>query len=190
MSKTLIETVNARIDELIAARDAEIAAAEQAVAEAKAAVTAAQNAQDTAIASTDLDAYAAAHEDEERAKMAVTVYTARLEQLKNKEFLDSAEDVRIINEIQAYQKKLQDDAAAAIMSHISQLEEIGKAYYAAQDEANALYLRWFNSVSPSIDRDELDDRELRGAFRAIVTNWFYRDQLGLGSYSTGKFWTK
>ena len=38
MSKTIIETVNARIDELITARDAEIAAAEQAVAEAKAAL--------------------------------------------------------------------------------------------------------------------------------------------------------
>ena len=190
MSKTLIETVNARIDELIAQRDAEIAAAEQAVTEAKAAVTAAKNAQDAAIESTDLVAYAAAHEDEERAEMAVTVYSARLEQLKSKEFMDYAEDVRVINEIQAYQKKLKADATAEIMAHISQLEEIGKAYYAAQDEANNLYLRWFNSVSPSINRDELDDRELRGAFRAIVTNWFYRDQLGLGSYSTGKFWTK
>lgn len=190
MSKTLIETVNARIDELIATRDAEIEAAEQAVAEAKAAVTAAKNAQDTAIASTDLDAYAAAHKEEERARMAVELYTARLEQLKNKDFLDPEEDERITHEIQAYQKKLQDDASAAIMSHLSQLEKIGKEYYTAQDEANNLYLRWFNSVSPRINRDELNDGELRGAFRAIVTLWFYRDQLGLGSYSTGSFWTK
>lgn len=190
MSKTLIETVNARIDELLAQRDAEIVAAEQAVAEAKANVTAANNAQDAAIASTDLDAYAAAREVKERAEMAVTVYTARLEQLRNKNFIDSAEDIRVINEIQAHQKALKDDATAAIMTHLSQLEEIGKAYYADQDEVNALSLRWFNSVSPSVDRDELDDRELRSAFRAIVTLWFYRDQLGLGSYSAGRFWTK
>lgn len=190
MSKTIFETVNARIDELISQRDTEIAAAEQALAEAKEAVNAAQDAQDAAIASTDLDAYAAAHEDKERAEMAVEVYSARLEQLKARDFLDPEEDKRITNEIVAYQRKLRDDATDKIISLIEEVEKVGREYWDAQGKADKLYDRWFKSVSARMHRHETNDSELRGAIRALVTNWFYRDSKNLGSYSTGSFWTK
>lgn len=189
MSKTIFETVNARIDELLAQRDAEIAAAEQALAEAKKAVNAAQDVQDAAISSADVERYSAANADKAKAEMAVEVYSARLEQLKSKEFLDPEEDERITHEIQAYQRKLRDDTTDKIISLLEEVEKVGHEYWDAQGKADKLYDRWFKSVSARMHRHETNDGELRGAIRALATLWFYRDSKGLGSYSTGNFWT-
>lgn len=190
MPKTIFETVSARIDELIAARDAEIAAAEQAVADAKAAVAAAQDAQDAAIATADVPAYSAARADKEKAEMALEVYSARLAQLENKGYLDPAEDECITREIRAYQRKLQADATEKIIALLSEVEKVGREYWHDQNAADKLYDHWCSSVS-AMYRHETKDGELRGAIKALVTNWFYRDRLGVDQYhGTGSFWTE
>lgn len=189
--KSIIETVHTRIDEILAARDAEITEAEKALDDAKAVMADAQKTAEYAIVAADLEVYSGARADEEKAARAVELYTARLERLNDKAFVDPDEDARVTAEIIAYRKKLQDDATASIMSHLSKIEEIGREYFNAMDTANDLYDRWFTQISGSYDRNVLNDGELRFAIRALATLYFYRDRLGVSQYTgTGSFWTK
>lgn len=202
MSKTIIETVNARIDEIISARDAEIASAEKALEDAKAAVAEAQGRADAAIFSTDIDAYESAVADLGKAERSVTLYDARLEQLRSKRTVASAEDARIVAQIRAHQKTLQDDVTAEIIALLSRVEEIGRAYYTAQDELNELIWRWHSKVCPqqhprgsglTVFPSDLHakDGDLRAAVHNLVTSYFYRAQVGADQYhGTGSIWTK
>lgn len=202
MSKTIIETVNAKIDEILAARAAEIESAEKALADAKVAVAEAQARADAAISATDVDAYEVAISDLEKAKRTVTVYDARLEQLRNKRTVAAAEDATVLANIRAYQKELQDTATAEIVALLSRAEEIGMAYYTAQDEANELIWRWHSKVCPqqhprgsglTVFPSDLHakDGDLRAAVHNLVTSYFYRAQVGADQYhGTGSIWTK
>lgn len=202
MSETIIETVNARIDEILAARAAEIESAEKALADANAAVAEAQGRADTAVSATDVDGYENAVADLGKAQRAVTLYDARLSQLRNKRNISAAEDATVVAQIRAYQKTLQDDATAEIIALLSQAEEIGREYFAAQDEANELIWRWHSKVCPqqnprgsglTVFPSDLHakDADLRVAVHNLVTSYFYREQVGADQYhGTGSIWTK
>ena len=202
MPKTLIETVNARIDELITARDAEIAAAEQAVAEAKAALEEARTRANEAIVSTDVDAYATARADAEKAEMAVTLYTTRLEQLQGKQIVTNEENDSVMSEIREMQKTLMRNASSEIVELLSQIETIGKQYWEEQNAMDRLVVRWHSEIRPQAhprfsrgyaDSNDLkaNDGSLRQAIQKYVTDWFFRDQLGVDQYhGVGSFWTK
>lgn len=202
MSQNIISTVNARIDELLAQRDAEIVAAEQAVAEAKAALEEARNRVGVAVVSTDVDAYAAALADAEKAEMAVTLYTKRLEQLQGKQIVTDAENDSVMSEIRAMQKTLMRNASSEIVELLSQIETIGKKYWEEQNAMDKLAVRWHSEIRPQIhprfsrgyaDPNDVkaNDGGLRRAIEKYVTDWFYRDQLGVDQYNGyGSFWTK
>lgn len=201
MPKTIIESVNARIDELIAARDTEIENAEKALKDAKAAVAEAQARADAAISATDVDGYESAVADLGKAERSVTLYDARLEQLRNRRTVAAAEDASTMAQIRAYQKELQDTATAEIIALLSRAEEIGRAYYTAQDEINELIWRWHSKVCPqqhprgsglTVYPSDLhaNDGELRTAIHQIATMYFYRNQLDVAQYSgVGDIWT-
>lgn len=202
MSKTIIETTNARIDDLIATRDAEIASAEKALDDAKAAVAEAQARADAAISATDVDAYDAACEDVKKAERAVAVYAARMDQMRGNRIITAAEDATVVASIRAHQKDLRDAATAEIIALLSRVEEIGKQYYADQDAANELIWRWHSKVCPqqnprsaglTVYPSDLhaQDTDLRVAIQQIVTQYFYREQVGADQYhGAGSFWTK
>ena len=202
MSKTLIETVNARIAELLTQRDAEIEAAEQAVTEAKAALEEARSRANEAVISTDVDAYATARADEEKAEMAVTLYTTRLEQLRGKQIVTDEENDSVMSEIRAMQKTLMRNASSEIVELLSQIETIGRQYWVEHNAMNELVVRWHSEIRPQahprISRGYADpndlkanDGGLRQAIQKYVTDWFYRDQLGVEQYhGVGSFWTE
>ena len=202
MSKTLIETVNARIAELLTQRDAEIEAAEQAVTEAKAALEEARSRADEAVISTDVDAYATARADAEKAEMAVTLYTTRLEQLRGKQIVTDEENDSVMSEIRAMQKTLMRNASSEIVELLSQIETIGRQYWVEQNAMDELVVRWHREIRPQahprISRGYADpndlkanDGELRCAIKKYVTDWFYRSRLGVEQYhGTGSFWTE
>lgn len=202
MSKTLIETVNARIAELLAQRDAEIEAAEQAVAEAKAALEEARSRADEAVVSTDVDAYATALADAEKAEMAVKLYTTRLEQLQRKQIVTNEENDSVMSEIREMQKTLMRNASSEIVELLSQVESIGMQYYAEQNAMDRLVARWHSEIRPQAhprisnhlaDPNDLkaNDGELRSAIKKYVTDYFYRSRLGVEQYhGTGSFWTE
>lgn len=202
MSKSIVETVSTRIDELLAQRDAEITSAETALEVARAAVAEAQARADSAISATDVDAYEVAISDLEKAKRTVTVYDARLEQLRNKRTVAAAEDATVMAQIRAYQQSLQDSATAEIIALLSRAEEIGKQYYADQDAVNELVWCWHSKVCPqqhprgsglTVYPSDLyaPDGELRAAIHQIVTLYFYRKQLDVAQYGgVGDIWTK
>ena len=202
MSKSIVETVNARIDEIIAARAAEISSAEKALEAARAAVAEAQGRADTAVATTDVDGYESAVADMGKAERSTTLYNARLEQLRNKRNISAAEDASIMAQIRAYQKNLQDAATAEIVALLSRAEEIGKQYYADQDAVNELVWRWHSKVCPqqhprgsglTVYPSDLyaKDGDLRAAIHQIVTLYFYRKQLDVDQYhGMGSIWTK
>ena len=201
MSKSIIETVNARIDEIISARDAEIASAEKALEDAKAAVAEAQGRADAAISATDVDGYEAAVSDLGKAERSVTLYDARLSQLRDKRNISAAEDATVMANIRAHQQSLQDTATSEIIALLSRLEEIGRQYFADQDEINELIWRWHSKVCPqqhprgsglTVYPSDLyaPDGELRAAIHQIVTLYFYRKQLDVAQYGgVGDIWT-
>lgn len=202
MSKSILETVNARIDEILAARDAELVSAEKALETAKAAVAEAQARADTAISAADVDGYEVAVADLGKAERCATVYDSRLAQLRNKRTVAAAEDAAITAQIRAYQKDLRDSATAEIIALLSRVEEIGKQYYADQDAANELIWRWHSKVCPqqnprsaglTVYPSDLhaQDTDLRVAIQQIVTQYFYREQVGADQYhGVGDIWTK
>lgn len=202
MSKTLIETVNARIAELLAQRDAEIEAAEQAVAEAKAALEEARSRADEAVVSTNVDTYAAALADAEKAEMAVKLYTTRLEQLQGKQIVTNEENDSVMSEIREMQKTLMRNASSEIVELLSQIETIGKQYWEEQNAMDRLVVRWHSEIRPQAhprisnhlaDPNDLkaNDGNLRCAIQKYVTDGFYRAQLGVDQYNGfGSFWTE
>lgn len=202
MNKSVIKTVNTRIDEILSARNAELADAEKALADAKGIVAAARNRAEVATAATDADGYCAACEDVEKATRAVEMYEKRLEQLHGNRLVSVEEDTQTVAEIRAYQKELQDQATEDIINLLSQIEDIGQKYHCNQDEANKLIARWHNQVcqQPHPHGSDLkvsiydlyaQDRSLRAAICDLVTNYFYRKQKGLAVYQgVGSIWTK
>lgn len=201
MSKSIVETINARIDEVITARAAEISSAEKALEAARAAVAEAQGRADAAISATDVDGYEAAVSDLGKAERSVTLYDARLSQLRDKRNISAAEDATVMANIRAHQQSLQDSATAEIIALLSRVEEIGKQYYADQDAVNELVWRWHSKVCPqqhprgsglTVFPSDLyaKDGDLRAAIHQLVTLYFYRKQLDVGQYNgVGDIWT-
>lgn len=202
MPKTLIETVNARIAELLTQRDAEIEAAEQAVTEEKAALEEARNRADEAVISTDVDAYATARADAEKAEMAVTLYTTRLEQLQGKQIVTEEENDSVMSEIREMQRTLMCNASDEIVALLSQIETIGKQYWQDQNAVNNLAARWHSEIKPqahprisghyaSPSDLQANDGNLRQTIQKFATDWFYRRWKGVEQYhGTGSFWTE
>lgn len=202
MNKSVIKTVNTRIDEILSTRNAELADAEKALADAKAAVASGQSRAEAATAATDVDGYCAACEDVEKATRSVEVYEKRLEQLRGNRLVSIEEDARTVTEIRTYQKDLQDKTTESIINLLSQIEDISQAYFLNQDEANRLIARWHNQVCQqphprgsdlpvSVYDLHAQDGNLRSAICDLVTNYFYRKQKGLAVYQgVGSIWTK
>lgn len=201
MNKSVIKTVNTRIDEILSARNAELADAEKALADAKAAVASAQSRAEAATAATDVDGYCAACEDVEKATRSVEVYEKRLKHLRGNRLVSIEEDTRTVAEIRAYQKELQDKTTEAILNLLSQIEDIGQTYFNNRDEANKLIARWHNQVcqqfkssgAPVVYVQDLyaQDGNLCNTICTLVTNYFYRKQKGLAVYpGFGSIWTK
>lgn len=202
MKKTIINTVNARIDEILATRDVELADAEKALADATASMADAQNRAKIAISAGDIDCHNAACEDEEKAKRAMKMHQTRVDQLRGTRLASVAENARTVAEIRAYQKDLQDNATAAIVDLLSQIEVIGQTYIINQNEANELIARWHRQAyqqphprNANLPVHVLDlyaqDSVLRTAIHSIVTGYFYRDQKGLPPYrGVGSIWTR
>ena len=200
MTKNTIKNINARIDQICADRESEIIELAKKLEDAQTAVASARNLMETSTASADNEAYHAAKEAEKKALISVELYTNRLDQLKGARLVSMAEDARVVAEIRAYQQDLEEDVSKKIIALLSQIEQIGRDYYTAQDDADATLSRWHRQVCRQINPTtkqpyrphqclRYKDDDLRSCIKQIATLYYYRNQIGREQYhGMGSFW--
>ena len=127
MSKKNTDTVTEvrnRIDKYIADRDHEIAEIDQHIAEAKESKATAEAALQAAIEATIQADYNSAKEAIESAQNVIEMFTARREQLVNKEFLSESESDSVIDSLLAYKKDCDAALAAALAEECAKIRTI------------------------------------------------------------------
>lgn len=200
MSQTFIETITSKIDGILKNAEQEREILQQNLAEAQGAASEARSRMEAATASADVDAYHAAKQDETVASTAVEMYTQRLSQISSKYLVSEDENASTVAAIHAEQKKLADTTTKQIISHMKEIEKLGKAYFDQQDALNRLIVRWHQKVykqahraSPRLEVHpsdlHYDDKYLRGGIHSLVTMYFYRKNTGRDQYhDTGSIW--
>lgn len=195
MTKTIIETTNARIDEVIAARDTEIQALTEKLEAVRADVAVAQTAAETATDAADPEAFEAAKQAEAKAQRTTEMLKNRLFQLNGPYQVSAAESARTVAEIRAFQADLTEKTTAQIIALVSEIESVWNSHKTQMDAANDALWRWNNKVyqqrscglTVNHPADlEFDDRKLRWFANAIITQNFFRENTGRGRYTGEK----
>lgn len=194
MSQNLIESITSRINGILESVEREKAELRQKQAEAQTAACEARTRMEAAIASADAAAYHTAKQDEAVAATNVEMYNQRLSQISGKHLVPDEENANIVAVIRAEQKKLEKATAEQVIALIREIEELGKDYYEQQNALDELVIQWHRKVykqpHPRISRLEADvadlrynDTDLRMCISNVVTNFFYRQKMGRGSYN-------
>lgn len=139
-----VEEVKAIMKKLVEKKAAEIVSIEKELSNATDKKNKATQALSNAIAATDRAAYKKAKAEAEEAATIIEMYAARLDQLRNKEFMSEEESDRVVDSLIEYQNKRTAAFIKAIAGPIGQIEELYIEYdrdYQAAVETVAAWTR-------------------------------------------------
>lgn len=196
MPKTVIETTNARIAEVLAARNSEILTLTEKLEAAQADVTAAKAAAEAATAAADPEAFETAKQAEAKAQRTAAMFCDRLAQLNGICQVSAAENARTVAEIRAFQADLTDRTTAQIIALVSEIESVWNNHKAQMDAANDTLWRWHKDIyqqrrsSGTIVNHpadlKFDDGKLRWFAHDVITQNFFRENTGRGHHTGEK----
>lgn len=200
MNSNFIKNIHAQIDQILADRDREQADLTAKLKDVQAMLAEARNGLKKAAETTNVKAYQEAKEAEFEALNAEEMYTTRIKQLKGSRIVSEEEDAKVVAEIRAYQRKLEEAAVAKVTALLCEAEQVGREYWAAQDAADKALYRWHQKVCKQIKRESnkpcetiedirYRDGELRNCIRQLATMYSYRKLIGSDEYhGSGSFW--
>lgn len=148
-----VTEVRNQINKYVSDREVEVAVIDQHIAAAEADKATAEAAMQAAIESTNQTEYDNAKSQIAAAQSAIDMYTARKEQLVNKEFLSEAESDAVIDSLLAYKTERDAELVAAINKELETIEGIISKYKGAyksmhdtirtwEEQIHANYRRW------------------------------------------------
>lgn len=162
MSKKNADTVTEvrnRIEKYVADREHETAEIDQHIAEAEADKATAEAAMKAAVEATSQADYNSAKEAIEAAQNVIEMFTARREQLVNKEFLSESESDAVIDSLLAYKKDSDAVLVAALVEECAKIQTIIDKYKGEykdmydtirtwEEQIHANYRRWGVTYAP------------------------------------------
>lgn len=114
--------------------------------EARAQLDAAALAMKRATEVLDMDAYAAAVEDQRKAQTALAMYSARYTQIEQQEYISETESDKTIDALLEYEEELAADFKAAIAAPLQKLDNVLADYLASVKDAEDVITEWQKSV--------------------------------------------
>ena len=148
-AQTVRQRIQAQMLNLQAARVAELEEIRQKLAEAREAKEAAELAISDATKKTDLTAFEEASEAAEKASRAVEMYSRRLEQIREREFISEAESDQVINDLLSYEEELEERLKENAAGPLSKLKELVQAYLDEVAATEKTLASWQRDIHPN-----------------------------------------
>lgn len=149
MAKNNIDTVakvRAQIDKYISDNEREIGEIDQHIASARTDKEKAEAALKAAIETTNQDDFARAKAQIAAADNAIEMFTARREQLANKEFLSESESDAVIDSLLEYKDARDKEFIDAIDAQIATLDSLVSGYNSAYKEMVSVIRDWEHRI--------------------------------------------
>lgn len=135
-----------RIYEILAAREAELEKIRKSLREAEEELKTANIAIEAATEVTNLEAFETATAEKRKAETAISMYTARLNQLNSKQIVSEEESDSVIAGLLAYEKNLEADFLNDVRKHVIALEAISSKYHQAVKDTERVIREWCEKI--------------------------------------------
>lgn len=180
--QTVVQEVNARMEEILAAQKAEMEKIQARLAEAREQQKAAEKAMEDATRKTDLDAYDAAKVTRDRAITTQEMLTARANQLSPREVITEEESNQIIGSLRQYNVDLNRSYREALFRIGEDLKQLQDAYSAKIASLDTTMGRWQREIRPNYSTfgqttridpetgERTDRKETPNTVQAFTTN--------------------
>lgn len=152
-STNVAAEVRAQIKELLDKRHADIQEIKDKRAAAYSQKDAAEASLKEATKEMNLEAYETAKEASRKAQTAIDMYTARLNQLNQLEFISEEESDLIIGKLLGYENRLDREFKQAITPHVKALAEILDEYQKNVNDTEFVIRAWTESIHPNYQSD-------------------------------------
>ena len=144
--------VKARIEKLVNDKTHSLSEIETARKKAEERQSIAKKRMKTAIEMTDADAYEKAKKEFSSAGNAVEMYTARFDQLNQKEFLTEEESDRVIDSLLQYEKDLEEDLIKSMEKPLKTIQKLCEDYTNNITETESAISAWTSSIHENYRR--------------------------------------
>ncbi len=144
--QTVLEEVNARMEELLEKKTADLNKIADMQIDARTKIEAAGLAMKHATEVMDVDAYAEAKQNKGKAQIALDMYTGRYNQIKAQEIISERESDKVIKSLLAYEDTLAADFKAAAGEHLKALVKILEGYKEAVQDTELTLSRWQRDI--------------------------------------------
>ncbi len=130
-------------------RDQEIQTVKQSLRDAEAGIRDAETRKDQASRVTDLSAYQEAEKDLEAARTKRSMYSERLHQLQDLDFVTDQESEETIKSILAYEQTIGTQIDERIREHVESLDHLLQGYENEIQDAEGTIKDWTSTIHPN-----------------------------------------
>lgn len=144
--KTVLEDIRDLMADLVKARTAQLEEVQRGIEETRQKLEEVDAAIASATVSADLQAYEKGTAAKSKLETALSMYTARLELIRDGEYISEAESDAVIDRLLAYEEQITDRFRADIAGTIESLKNIYSAYAAEFFDIEATLSAWQRDV--------------------------------------------
>lgn len=145
-TKNIAKEVTERISQLTDDKAVELTNISANRASARKQLDEADSDMKSAIEVTDITAYEKAKIRYQNASNAIEMYSARYQQLQEKEFVSEAESNRVIDSLLSYEDELKEEYSKAMEKPLKAMKKLHDEYYARIAEAETAIIRWTHEI--------------------------------------------
>lgn len=146
MQTNTAQEVKARIDEMLARKDADIAEIETKLNEARELIAEADQAIKEATECTCLEKYEGAKRNKVKYENALEMYSERLGQIRRKKLVNEEESDKVIDSLLEYQNALAAEFERNIIEPLKALDNMQAEYQNALAESQSVILEWTQKI--------------------------------------------
>ena len=146
---TELTRIRTYMEKLKSERAAEIQSVKAKIRDAEAGIKDAEARIDTATRKTDLEAFTEAEKDQKAANTKRAMYSERLKQLEDLDFVTDQESEETINSIIAYEKTIGTQIDERIRESVEALDKLITAYEHEIEDAERTIKDWTGTIHPN-----------------------------------------